>query len=87
MVKLPVQFQEVGGERFVKVRVPIAINERGEWVADGFWSRDHETAKDEVETAAAELGFGNTITHFIYALVPVPRGLVIAGELEREEKS
>lgn len=84
MAKMPVQTQEIDGECFAKVRIPVAINEAGEWIADGVWSRDKETAKSEVENAAAECGYGNVLTHFVYALVPIPRGLVIAGEIERE---
>lgn len=82
MAKMPVQYQEMAGQRYAKVRIPVAINEVGEWIADGVWSRDHDTAKTEVENAAAECGYGSVVTHFVYALVPVPCGLVISGEVE-----
>ncbi len=81
-VTMPLQFQEIDGQQHVKVRIPVAVNERGEWIADGVWSRAADEAKQEVEYAAAECGYGNVVTHFVYALVPVPKGTVIGGEIE-----
>lgn len=82
MDKMPVQIHEVCGEQFAKVRIPIAINDKGEWIAAGVCTRRKDDAKHEVEKAAAELGYGNVVTHYVYALVPLPIGLVINGELE-----
>ena len=81
---MTVQIQEVKGVRYAKVRIPIAINEAGEWIADGLWSRDYDEAKTEVENTAAECAYGNVTTHFVYAVVPVPCGLIISGELETD---
>jgi hypothetical protein len=80
--KMPVQMQEMDGQLYAKVRIPVCINEAGEWIADGYWSRPRSVAKRDAEEAAAECGFGNVITHFVYALVPVPKGLVVPGELD-----
>lgn len=82
MAKMPVQTKTINGKTFAAVRIPVAINGVGEWIADGVWSRCRDTAMREVEMAAAECGYGSVVTHFVYALVPVPDGSVIAGEID-----
>lgn len=84
MGKMPVQTKTINGQTFTTVRIPVAVNERGEWIADGVWDRCRDEAKEEVENAAAECAYGNVVTHFVYALVPVPDGSVVAGEIDDE---
>lgn len=81
-MSMEVQIQEMDGKRFAKVRVPVAINERGEWWSTTFWKNDRQEALSETSVYAAECGSGPITVHFVYALVPVPGHSVIAGELE-----
>lgn len=79
------QIQETDGKRFAKVRIPVAVNRHGEWLADGFFSREQKDAQEECENGAAECGLGNIVVHFVYALVPLPEdGDVIAGEVDTD---
>ena len=81
------QTQEIDGKRFAKVRIPVAVNRHGEWLADGFYSREREEAMAECENGAAECGLGNVFVHFVYALVPLPDdGLIITGNADAFEE-
>jgi hypothetical protein len=80
--RMEVQTERIDGVLYAKVRIPVSINRQGEWMADGYWSRKRDAAIREVEEGAAECGFGNVQTHFVYALVPVPDALVLHGEVE-----
>ncbi len=79
---MSVQTKTINGRAFTAVRIPVAVNERGEWIADGVWDRCRDEAKNEVENAAAECGYGNVATHFVYALVPMPASIVCDGEID-----
>ena len=73
------QLSECG--KFVKVRIPVAVQRDGRWLADGYSDRDHDRAIEAIEVEAAECLINPRIS-FVYALVPLPQYEVIAGEVE-----
>jgi hypothetical protein len=79
---MDVQIQEVDGKPHAKVRIPVAINEKGEWWATSDWKNDRDGAHSDTAVYAAECGSGPVTVHFVYALVPLPGHSVIAGEVE-----
>ena len=75
------------GHRLVKVTIPVAVNGDGEWVADGFFSRERRAAREECAAAAGECLLGNWVIHWVEASVPLPEGTMIAGHVEPDQEA
>lgn len=67
------QIVERDGKRFVKVRIPVAVDSGGWWVAMADHKKTRDAAISEVVGLAHGLGF-DIASHvrLVYALVPVP---------------
>jgi hypothetical protein len=80
--------EHADGQRFVKVRVAVAVWSNGRWIADGYYNRTAKWARAAV-SRHSERGCGVKKIHYVYALVPVhdewdETGGVVGGEVTRD---
>lgn len=67
------QFQEVDGQRHVKVRVPVIVDAEGNWSAYNYSDRAKSQIESEICHTADSMGYDHIRRmYWLYALVPVP---------------
>jgi len=74
--------EDEDGQKWVAVRISVAVNSIGEWVAYGVWDYDKSEGFEVIQTKAKEVHIGPHDVHYVYARVPVHEHRVFAGVIE-----
>lgn len=76
----------------MKVRIAVAINDKGEWSSFGYHLNGREESDTDIclqgmalEGLESGMGFCEMV-HFIEAEIPIPESQTIQGEVVRSEK-
>lgn len=72
-------------ERFVGVRIPVAVNSQGRWFATGRSDWDRDDAFRIVTENADMLDMGSVDVQWVYAQVPLYEHRVFPGDVRDKE--
>lgn len=70
------------GQRWVGVRIPVAVNTRGQWFAWGIYWHNRDQAHEVIMSEADREELGAVDIHYVYARVPIGEHRVFEGEVK-----